>query len=464
MQSRQSVQSTRPTAPESSAAGVPTPSRKQRTTRRATAGAILARLSWVAVALLTVSVFALSLPDYAAQMRTLCPTAPAAPCVNGQLSAAQAQALGQFGVSLGDYAATFVTLNSISSAFWLLIAVLLIWRGAADRMTIFTAFMLALFGVVRFPDAPAALAAAHPAWNAPVMTLRYLGSACLSFFCYLFPDGRFIPWWARWVAFAWIVPQLPEFFWPDSPLNPLHYPPALQAAGFLGFVLSVVVAQVYRYRRVSTPMQRQQTKWVVFGVAIALTGFLALTFITPLVFRSTQSFAFSVPSFLAASYIVMLLVPLSLAIAMLRHRLYDVDLLINRTLVYGSLTAILFAIYVVSVITVQAIITAITGNRHESPLAIVASTLLAVALFQPLRLRIQRIIDRRFYRSQYNAARTLEKLAAGLRQEVDLQALSAHLLQVVKETMQPTHLSLWLRPRDSITDQPTSRRDEQRPS
>jgi hypothetical protein len=160
----------------------------------------------------------------------------------------------------------------------------------------------------------------------------------------------------------------------------------------------------------------------------------------------------------------MLLVPLSLAIAMLRHRLYDVDLLINRTLVYGSLTAILFAIYVVSVITVQAIITAITGNRHESPLAIVASTLLAVALFQPLRLRIQRIIDRRFYRSQYNAARTLEKLAAGLRQEVDLQALSDHLLQVVKETMQPTHLSLWLRPRDSITDQPTSRRDEQRPS
>ena len=429
-------------SPAASASSPAPVSRKQRAARRTTAGTTLARIAWVAVALLTVGVFALSLPDYFTQMRAIC---PAAPCVNGQLSAIQAQALGRLGIALGDYAAAFVALNIVSSVFWLLIAVLLIWRGAADRMTLFTAFMLVLFGVARFPDAPAALAALHPDWRLPVMALRYVGSACLSFFCYLFPDGRFVPRWTRWVGLAWIVPQIPEFFWPDSPLDPLRYPPALQAAGFLGFVLSVVVAQVYRYRRVSTPVQRQQTKWVIYGVAIALTGFLALTFITPLAFPSARSLAFSVPAFLAASYLVMLLVPLSLAIAMLRHRLYDVDILINRTLVYGSLTAILFATYFVSVITVQAIITAITGDRQESPLAIVASTLLAVALFQPLRLRIQRAIDRRFYRSRYNAARTLERLAAGLRQEVDLQALSDHLLQVVKETMHPTHASLWLR-------------------
>jgi hypothetical protein len=453
------MQSRRIESPATSATNPAPASREQRKARKArptTTGAILARIAWVAVTLLTVSVFALSLPDYFTQMRAVC---PASPCVNGQLSALQAQALGRLGISLDSFAAAFVALNVVSSAFWLLIAVLLIWRGATDRMTLFTAFMLVVFGVARFPDAPAALAALHPDWRLPVMALRYLGSACLSFFCYLFPDGRFVPWWTRWVGLAWIVPQIPEFFWPDSPLDPLRYPPALQAIGFLGFVLSVVVAQVYRYRRVSTPVQRQQTKWVIYGVAIALTGFLALTFITPLAFQSTRPLAFSVPAFLAASDLVMLLVPLSLAIAMLRHRLYDVDILINRTLVYGSLTAILFAIYLVSVITVQAIITAMTGDRQESPLAIVASTLLAVALFQPLRQRIQRAIDRRFYRSRYNAARTLERLAAGLRQEVDLQALSDHLLQVVQETMHPTHASLWLRPTDRLTD----RRDENRP-
>ena len=415
----------------------------QRNTRRATAGYAFARVLWVAVALLTVGIFAISLPAYAAQMRTLCPTSS---CANGQLTAAQAEALARLGFSLATYANAFVALNIISSACWLLLALLLLWRGGNDRMALFTAFTLLLFGVARFPDAPAALAALHPEWWLPVMVLRYLGSACLSFFCYLFPNGRFVPWWTRWVAFAWLLPQLPEFFAPGSSLDPMRYPPLLQAAGFLGFVLSVVVAQVYRYRRVSTPVQRQQTKWVVFGVAIALIGFMALTFLTPLLFPTTQPLSFSVPAFLAASYGVMLLVPISLAIAILRHQLYDIDLLINRTLVYGSLTAILFAVYFLSVVSVQALIQAITGIHQESTLAIVASTLLTAALFQPLRRRLQRGIDRRFYRRRYDAARTLERLAATLRQEVDLQTLTDQLLHVVKDTMQPAHLSIWLRP------------------
>src|SRR5690349_5937865 len=260
-------------------------SASQRHMRRATARYTRVRMLWVAVALLTVSIFAISLPAYATQMQTLC---PASSCANGQLTAVQAESLARLGFSLATYANAFVALNIVSSACWLLIALLMIWRGGNDRMALFSAFALLLFGVARFPDAPAALAALHPEWWVPVMGLRYLGSACLSFFCYLFPDGRFVPWWTRWAAFAWLAPQLPEFFTPDSSLDPLHYPPLLQAAGFLGFVLSVVVAQVYRYRRVSTPVQRQQTKWVVFGLAIALIGFLALTFLTPLLFPTTQ--------------------------------------------------------------------------------------------------------------------------------------------------------------------------------
>jgi len=415
----------------------------QPNTRRATVGYALARVLWVVAALLTVSIFVISLPAYATQMQTLCPTAS---CSNGQLTAAQAEALARLGFSLATYANAFVALNIIASACWFLISLLMIWRGGNDRMALFTAFTLLLFGVARFPDAPAALAALHPEWWLPVMGLRYLGSACLSFFCYLFPDGRFVPWWTRWVAFTWLLPQLPEFFAPGSSLDPLRYPPLLQAAGFLGFVLSVVVAQVYRYRRVSTPVQRQQTKWVVFGLAIALIGFLALTFLTPLLFPTTQPLSFSVPAFLAASYGVMLLVPISLAIAILRHQLFDIDLLINRTLVYGSLTAILTGVYFLGVVGVQELINVITGIQKESPLAIVASTLVVAALFQPLRRRLQRGIDRRFYRRRYDTARTLERLAATLRQEVDMQTLTDQLLRVVKDTMQPAHLSLWIRP------------------
>jgi hypothetical protein len=130
--------------------------------------------------------------------------------------------------------------------------------------------------------------------------------------------------------------------------------------------------------------------------------------------------------------------------AILRYRLYNIDLLINRTLVYGSLTAVLVALYFGAIVALQRVFVALTGEK--STLAVVASTLLIAALFNPLRRRIQGFIDRRFYRSKYDAAKTLEAFSAKLRDETDLDALSDDLVRVVRETMQPSHVSLWLRP------------------
>ena len=202
-------------------------------------------------------------------------------------------------------------------------------------------------------------------------------------------------------------------------------------------MLSLVIAQVYRYRRVSTPIQRQQTKWVVYSMAVSLTAVVALLAI----FQPLPGSLLSSLDIIAN--LLLTLIPISLAIAIQRYRLYDIDILINRTLVYGTLTALVFLIYVGSILLLQFLLHGIINQNND--VAIVISTLVIAALFQRLRHRIQAIIDRRFYRRKYDAARTLSAFSGTLRNEVDLTQLSEHLVAVVEETMQPKSISLWLR-------------------
>jgi hypothetical protein len=189
-------------------------------------------------------------------------------------------------------------------------------------------------------------------------------------------------------------------------------------------------------------MQRQQTKWVAYGIAlfclVVVVGYGLMFFfpaltepssLYPLVFNVVGNFA-------------QLLIPLSFGLAILRSRLWDIDILINRTLVYGTLTLLLTAVYVGLVIGLQALLRGIISQ--DNSVAIVISTLIIAALFGPLRQRIQAIIDRRFYRRKYDAAKTLQAFSAQLSKEVDLGQLSERLMAVVQETMQPASISLWL--------------------
>jgi hypothetical protein len=268
-------------------------------------------------------------------------------------------------------------------------------------------------------------------------------------FFYLFPSGRFVPRWTRWLALGWLL-----FLgsWNFTPFGPPTWPLPLFNVCILVLWGSFPVAQLYRYTRVSDPIQRQQTKWVVFGVAVAVAGVLATIFTVGAAvdLRPEEVGKRMLSMFLMDAF--MLALPVSIGIAMLRSRLFDIDVVINRTLVYGSLTATLVALYFGGVASIQILFQAFTGQERLPQLAVVASTLAIAALFDPLRRRIQDLIDRRFYRRKYDAAKTLEAFSSKLRNETDLDALSDDLISVVGETVQPEHTSLWLRPHTSSTD------------
>jgi hypothetical protein len=227
---------------------------------------------------------------------------------------------------------------------------------------------------------------------------------------------------------------------------------------FLGLWACCALAQVYRYGWVSGPVERQQTKWVVFGVTVCvalIVGFLLPVVFFPVLTRpGVVSLVLDLTGLTIGGSLGLLLIPLSIGAAILRYRLYDIDVIINRALVYGSLTVSLIAVYLCCVVVLQYFFRALSGE--DSQLTVVASTLAIAALFNPLRGRIQSFIDQLFYRRKYDASRILAAYGNRLREEVDLKALSDDLLEVVGETVQPAHASLWLRPPDGAS--PVGRR------
>lgn len=204
---------------------------------------------------------------------------------------------------------------------------------------------------------------------------------------------------------------------------------------FFGVVLLAVASLIVRFRR-ATGVERQQLKWLVYAVALVVL----CVFTNSIAFLTGQASDLAA----AASILSLAVIPLAIGVAILRYRLYEIDVLINRTLVYGATTAGIAAAFFAGIVVLQALLRPLTSG---SELAVAASTLASVALFQPLRRRIQSAVDRRFYRSKYDAERTLDAFAARLRDEIELGTLEAELLEAVRETVRPAHASVWIRER-----------------
>jgi len=397
----------------------------------------VARVGWLALFVVTVAPFALSLPGYPGMIAH--PTS-----ANAAISPTVARALLNAGISLETYGWTSFAILIVVVGTSLILALLLAWRRSDDWMTLAVSLFIIAYPIsgIGIPQNGAStspntsLAVAMTILESVPSFIIILGVLLL------FPNGRFAPRWA-WVIF------LALSLWT---LGLAVAPASFGGALFLGYpvaFLTIIMCMIYRYRRVSTPTERLQTKWIVGGLIVTLvanqvfwipTGFTPLgqTLYPALCYLAYQvSFALS---------------PIAFFIAIQRYRLYDIDTIINRALVYGALSITLAGIYAACVIVAQAFVCAFaTGSAAQQPIVIVATTLLIAALFGPLRARLQAFVDRRFYRRKYDAVRTVAAFSATLRQEVDLASLQEQLLATVEETVQPAHASIWLLP-------PTARR------
>ncbi|GHO49076.1 hypothetical protein [Ktedonospora formicarum] len=403
------------------------------------------QILWILLVQADLSTLVMSFPGFYQGLHTVCAD-PHMLCISDQLNTLRVATLQHAGFSIHTYALYVLIWDALTTVIFLLFGGLIFWRKSNTWMGIFISFFLINLGSLGTSFAHSDWIPEHGSllieivsWEATLLSL--LVYPCLAFFFFTFPDGRLVPRWSwaligLWIinAFAWIAPI--------EPLNIVNWHPLFQSLWLFVVYGGSLSTQVYRFWRVASPTQRQQIKWLFYGYApvflITVFGnFLLVWF--PSLDGPDSLLAVALTPLYRWYYLP---VPICIGIALLRYRLWDIDVLINRTLVYGSLTAILLGIYLLLVFVGQHLLVSVLG--HNDAITLVISTLIIASLFQPLRHRVQQLVDKRFYRKKYDAAKMLSSFTSTLHEEINLEQLSAHLLDVIEETMQPTYISLWL--------------------
>lgn len=356
-------------------------------------------------------------------------------------NASIAQEAAARGMSIANYVIYRITLDGFFSLVFYTVAYLILRKARGKWFLWFTALILFFVPSGQLHSyAPLDYDFTRILW---VLSLIW---PAFPLFLYLFPNGRAVPGWMRWLMWPVLLAHLMGQGIAALAVitqGKVNYAGAL--APYLTLILLsfplALISQVYRYLRVSSAEERLQTKWVLAGLVAVVAGGI----IIPIVFNQVDvqtDYGFSSD----VTNLLTLLIPITIGISILRYRLYDIDIIIRRTLVYSLLTALLGLLYFGSVTLLQALFTSRGGS--QSTLVLVLSTLAIAALFTPLRRGLQSVIDRRFYRQKYDTARAMEEFSAVARQEVELDVLNQRLAAAVQESLQPECISLWLKKKE----------------
>ena len=411
---------------------------------------LITRIGWIALTLVLLTIFILGIPYRYDELRSVCTIAP---CPVFSLSSAEHAFLDASLFSVQAYAIFHIGLELFMALLMTAIAILFVFKFFDNRMGVLTAYFLVYLGYT-FVQAPYAFALQFPRFELLFQLFSNIGALIILLIVFVFPNGQFMSKWLRWLFIGAGIFLTGSFIVQSVLISEAEQiQDETTLSNFLAFTAFVllmamiigILSQIHRYRHISTAIEKQQTKWVLLGfVSLMLSIFGWVVFIEPAPSATVQSqllFKTAIPIII---YFLVYFFPISLAIAIVRHRLWDIDVIIRRTAQYSVVSVLLAGTYFGSITLIQRSITAVSGT--QSPLAIVLSTLLVAALFDPLRQRVQQFIDRRFYRQKYDAQQILAQFAQTARDEVELGVLQAELAQVVQETMQPEQISVWIKP------------------
>jgi len=404
----------------------------------------IARVAWLLITGIGVVLFAIGAQLLFQQLTTTC---TGNDCLRQQLAPEALPRLTEIGLTLTEYAFIQIMPTIIFAIVSVAVGALIFWKRSHELMGFSSSLWLVTFGLTLFEEEVRATGAAYPWLQPAVLVLIRLGGVILLplFFC-IFPNGRFAPSWTKW---GWLITSVVFVsLGTAAELFPTFDAIYATFAGYLWATMVVggIAVQFFRYRYLSTAGERQQTKWVLFAFLLTVAVLVTLLLVNPLFFdfsvQETEDAARDF-FFLAVLAFAFLTIPLGIGISILRHRLYDIDVIIRRTVQYSLVSVMLAAVYFGSITVIQGSVTAVTGT--QSPIAIVLSTLLVAALFNPLRQHVQTAVDRRFYRKKYDAQQVLARFAQTGRDKVEMDALQTELLRVVQETMQPERAFIWLK-------------------
>ena len=400
---------------------------------------VLVRLVCFTLCVLSVGFYVAGVLSYIANHYMFCTGAAAACHTYGNVVVPPTQGPGLSRDFVGIYV---VVRDSIFSLGYWLVAAFLFWRRPDDRVALLATVSLGTFPIVFNIGFISTLSSP---WWFPASVISFLGSLCYGLFFYVFPSGHFVPRWMRWVFVVALVYGVFNTFFPFASFNPFSRSPVLSDLIFFGLIVSIVVVQIYRYRRVSSPAQRQQTKWVVYGVSMGWGAYLVnltLSLFFPVLTQTGPLISVITG---AAVYGLLLLTPLSIGFAIVRARLWDIDVLINRTLVYGILSVCVVGVYVLVVGALGALI----GTSGNLVIELLATGLVAV-LFQPLRAWLQRGVNRLLYGQRDEPYSVITQLSQRLEATLAPDAVLSTIVDTVAQALKLPYVAILLKQEDTF--------------